>query len=388
MAELLLFNPLTLREVTLRNRLVVSPMCQYSATDGLANDWHLVHLGRFALGGAGLVFVEATAIRAEGRITHGDVGLWSDAHIPPLKRVAAFLKAHGAMPAIQLAHAGRKASMQRPWHGNGPLDASDRARGEEAWPIVAPSPLPLEAGWLMPAALDVGDLAALREDWRRAALRALEAGFEVMEIHGAHGYLLQSFLSPLGNHRNDAYGGDRAGRMRFPLEVAETVRAAWPTERPVFFRVSAVDGIEGGWTLEDTVVLARELKERGIDVIDCSSGGIAGSATATRVPRVPGFQVPFAERVRREVGIATMAVGLILEPQQAEAILEQGQADLIAIGREALFDPNWPLHAERALSPESADFAHWPVQAGWWLDRRERGLQAWRATQTRYPSQT
>jgi 2,4-dienoyl-CoA reductase-like NADH-dependent reductase (Old Yellow Enzyme family) len=248
---------------------------------------------------------------------------------------------------------------------------------------VAPSPLPLEEGWLMPAALDAGDLAALREDWRRAALRALEAGFEVVEIHGAHGYLLQSFLSPLANRRNDAYGSDRAGRMRFALEIAETVRAAWPAERPVFFRVSAVDGIEGGWTLEDKVVLAQELKARGIDVVDCSSGGIAGSATAARVPRVPGFQVPFAARVRREAGIATMAVGLILEPPQAEAILARGEADLVAIGREALYDPNWALHAERALGPESADFAHWPVQAGWWLDRRERGLAAWRATQRR-----
>jgi len=383
MAQPLLFTPVTLREVALRNRIVIPPMCQYSATDGRANDWHLVHLGRFALGGAGLVFVEATAIHPEGRITHGDMGLWSDAHIAPLKRVAAFLKAEGTVPAIQLAHAGRKASMQRPWHGNGPLDASDRARGEEAWPIVAPSPLPLDEGWLMPTALEANDLGALREAWRCAALRALEAGFEVVEIHGAHGYLLNTFLSPLTNRRTDRYGGDRAGRMRFPLEIAETLRAAWPKDRPVFFRVSSVDGIDGGSTLEDTVALARELKVRGIDVLDCSSGGIAGSATAARVPRVPGFQVPFAERVRREVGIATMAVGLILEPRQAEAVLARGQADLIAIGREALYDPNWPLHAERVLSPESADFAHWPVQAGWWLDRRERGLQAWRATQTR-----
>lgn len=383
MAQPLLFTPVTLRQLALRNRVVISPMCQYSATDGLANDWHLVHLGRFALGGAGLIFAEATAVQRGGRITHGDLGLWSDAHIPPLRRVTEFLKAQGAVPAIQLAHAGRKASMQRPWHGNGPLDASDRARGEDAWPIVAPSAVPLDEGWLMPTALELGDLAALREDWRRATLRALDAGFEVVEIHGAHGYLLSTFLSPLANRRSDAYGGDRAGRMRFPLQIAETVRASWPKERPVFFRVSAVDGIDGGWTLEDTVVLAQELKARGIDVVDCSSGGIAGSATAARVLRAPGFQVPFAARIRRETGIATMAVGLILEPQQAQAILAQGEADLIAIGREALYNPNWALHAERALSSESADFAHWPVQAGWWLDRRERGLQAWRATQRR-----
>ena len=377
MTKPVLFTPIALREVKLRNRIAISPMCQYSAKDGVANDWHFAHLARFALGGAGLIFVEATAVRREGRITHGDLGLWEDAQIAPLRRIAEFLKAEGAVPAIQLGHAGRKASMQRPWHGNGPLDANDSARGEEVWPIVAPSPLPMDEGWLVPHALDRGEMATLREDFRRATLRAVDAGFEAVEIHGAHGYLLQSFLSPIGNRRNDAYGGDRAGRMRFPLEVVETVRAAWPKERPLFFRVSAVDGLEGGWTLDDTVALAQELKARGIDVVDCSSGGIAGSATAARIPRSPGFQLPFAERVRWEAGIKTMAVGLILEAHQAEAALEAGQADLIAIGREALYDPNWPLHAERALTGEAGmfDFSHWPVQAGWWLERRERGLR-------------
>jgi len=377
MTKPVLFTPIALREVKLRNRIAISPMCQYSAKDGVANDWHFAHLARFALGGAGLIFVEATAVRREGRITHGDLGLWEDAQIAPLRRIAEFLKAEGAVPAIQLGHAGRKASMQRPWHGNGPLDANDRTRGEEVWPIVAPSPLPMDEGWLVPHALDRGEMATLREDFRRATLRAVDAGFEAVEIHGAHGYLLQSFLSPIGNRRNDAYGGDRAGRMRFPLEVVETVRAAWPKERPLFFRVSAVDGLEGGWTLDDTVALAQELKARGIDVVDCSSGGIAGSATAARIPRSPGFQLPFAERVRREAGIKTMAVGLILEAHQAEAALEAGQADLIAIGREALYDPNWPLRAERALTGEAGmfDFSHWPVQAGWWLERRERGLR-------------
>jgi 2,4-dienoyl-CoA reductase-like NADH-dependent reductase (Old Yellow Enzyme family) len=372
MAQPLLLSPMTLRGVTLRNRIVISPLCQYSAADGMANDWHFAHLARFALGGAGAVFVEATAVHRDGRITHGDMGLWSDAHIAPLQRIADFLRAQGAMPAIQLGHAGRKASMQRPWHGNGPLDGTDHARGEEVWRIVAPSAVAMDEGWLTPVELSLAEMADLREHFRRAALRAAEAGFAAV----AHGYLLHSFLSPLSNRRNDAYGVDRAGRMRFPLEIAETVRAAWPKDRPMFFRVSSVDGIDGGWTLDDTVALARELKARDVDVIDCSSGGIAGSATAARIARHPGFQVPFAERIKRDTGIKTMAVGLILEPQQAEAVLQHGQADLIAIGRQALYDPNWPLHAERALMGDAADFERWPVQAGWWLERRERGLRA------------
>jgi 2,4-dienoyl-CoA reductase-like NADH-dependent reductase (Old Yellow Enzyme family) len=371
----MLLTPLALRGVALRNRAVISPMCQYSAIDGVANDWHFAHLARFALGGAGLIFAEATAIHRDGRITHGDLGLWSDAQIPPLRRIAAFLKDMGSVPAIQLAHAGRKASMQRPWHGNGPLDESDRARGDAPWRIVAPSALPLDAGWLIPSELDRDEMAMLREHWRVAALRALEAGFEVVEVHGAHGYLLNTFLSPLTNRRGDAYGGDRAGRMRFPLEIAATVRAVWPQDRPVFFRVSAVDGIEGGSTIEDTVALARALKALGVDVVDCSSGGLAGSATAARVPRGPGFQVPFAERVRREAEIKTMAVGLILDGAQAEAVLQAGQADLVAIAREALYDPNWVLHAEMALTGGDVDFGRWPVQAGWWLERRARGLR-------------
>jgi len=383
MAQPLLLSPVTLRGVTLRNRVVISPLCQYSAADGMANDWHFAHLARFALGGAGAVFVEATAVHREGRITHGDMGLWSDAHIAPLQRIADFLRAQGAAPAIQLGHAGRKASMQRPWHGNGPLDASDRARGEEVWRIVAPSALAMDEGWLTPVELAPKEMAELRENFRRAALRAAAAGFDIVEVHGAHGYLLHSFLSPLSNRRTDAYGGDRAGRMRFPLEIAETVRAAWPKDRPVFFRTSAVDGIDGGWTLDDTVALARELKARDVDVVDCSSGGIAGSATAARIVRHPGFQVPFAERIRREAAIKTMAVGLIVEPAQAEAVLQAGQADLIAIGRQALYDPNWPLHAERALGGDTVDFERWPVQAGWWLERRERGLRALQAERAR-----
>jgi 2,4-dienoyl-CoA reductase-like NADH-dependent reductase (Old Yellow Enzyme family) len=348
-------------------------MCQYSAVEGMPNDWHLVHLGKLASGGAGLVFTEAAAVDRDGRITHGDLGIWSNVHIEPLKRIAAFIKASGAVPAMQLAHAGRKASMQRPWHGNGPLDDSDRARGEDVWPVVAPSALPMDAGWLVPHELTLEEIGRLKEHWRAATRRALAAGIEVVEVHGAHGYLLHEFLSPISNKRTDTYGGDRTGRMRLPLEIAQIVRDIWPADYPVFFRVSSTDGIDGGWALDDTVALARELKTIGIDVIDCSSGGLAGSATAAKVKRTLGFQVPFAERVRRDADMPTMAVGLILEPHQAEQVLQAGQADLIAIGRQALFNPNWALHAQIAMGIDP-DFAAWPVQYGWWLTRRQRSL--------------
>ncbi|HSP25223.1 MAG TPA: NADH:flavin oxidoreductase/NADH oxidase, partial [Saliniramus sp.] len=351
----------------------------YSATDGFADDWHLTQLGRFAIGGAGLIFTEATAIAAEGRITHGCLGLWSDEQIPGLARIAAFVKSQGSVPAIQLGHAGRKGSMQRPWHGNGPLDESDFARGELAWEIVAPSAVPMDEGWLMPRPLEREDMDRLVAQWVTAVHRAREAGFEVVELHAAHGYLLHSFLSPHSNKRNDAYGGDRTGRARFPLEVARAVREAWPEDRPLFVRVSAVDGIEGGWDVEDTIWFAERLKEIGVDVIDCSSGGLAGSATAAKVKRGPGFQLPYAEAVRRATEMPTMAVGLIMEPQQAEDALIAGQADIIAIGREVLANPNWPLQALAALEgagPET--FRRWPQQAGWWLERRQQAMAAWR----------
>ncbi|WP_346295862.1 NADH:flavin oxidoreductase/NADH oxidase [Rhodopseudomonas sp. P1] len=370
-----LFRPFTLRGITAKNRILISPMCQYSAVEGVANDWHLVHLGKFAQGGTGIVMVEATAVTANGRITHGDLGLWNDDQIRPLERIAAFLRDNGAVPAIQLAHAGRKASMQRPWYGNAALTAEDIARGDQPWDIVAPSAIPMDEGWLTPQELTDDDLDHLLEAWRSATLRAVEAGFEMLEVHCAHGYLLHSFLSPLSNKRTDAYGGDRAGRMRFPLEVIETVRAAWPDTLPLAVRVSAVDGVDGGIELADSVVFAREAKARGADIIDCSSGGLLGSATANRIPRGYGFQVPFAETIRTEAEIPTIAVGLIIHPDQAEKIVEQGQADLIAIGREALFDPNWALHAQLELTEGDEVFADWPKQYGWWLERRESGLR-------------
>jgi len=370
----LLFTPIELRGVKPRNRIVISPMCTYTAKDGFVNDWHLVHLGKMAQGGAGMIFTEAAAVQAHGRITHGDVGIWSDEHIQGLARIVSYIRSEGAVAAIQLAHAGRKASMQRPWHGNGPLDGTDRERGETAWNVVAPSAIALDEGWLKPHELSISEIHDMQDSWRLAAKRALQAGFEVLEIHSAHGYLGHEFLSPLTNKRGDAYGGDLAGRMRFTLELAEAVRSVWPDDKPLFTRISSVDGIDGGWTIEDSVALARRLQSRGVDVIDCSSGGLMGSATAARVKRGPGFQVPFSERIRHEASIKTMAVGLILDGQQAEQILRSGQADLIAIGREALHDPNWPLHAEAQLGCQG-HFESWPQQYGWWLDKRKQSMQ-------------
>lgn len=369
----LLFTPISLRHVTARNRVVISPMCTYSVENGIIGDWHLAHLGKFALGGAGIVFVEASAVEARGRITHGDVGIWSDAHGTALARAAALLKAHGAVPAIQLAHAGRKASMARPWFGNGPLGPDDVARGDTPWEIIAPTDQPLADGWIKPKPMDRADIDAVVAAFVAGARRALAAGFDIIEIHGAHGYLIHSFLSPLSNTRTDDYGGSLSRRMRFALDVTEAVRAVWPQDKPLFFRISSVDGIDGGWRIEDSVELATALKARGVDVVDCSSGGISGSPTAAMIPRTLGFQVPYAARVRRDASVMTQTVGLILDGPQAEAILQAGDADLVAVAREALFDPFWPHHAARALGV--ADFESWPVQYGWWLDRRAKTLE-------------
>jgi 2,4-dienoyl-CoA reductase-like NADH-dependent reductase (Old Yellow Enzyme family) len=375
-----LFTPLAIRDVTFKNRVVIAPMATYSAVDGIAQDWHLAHLGRFALGGAGCVMVEATAVTDQGRITNGDLGIWSAEHAKPLKRIAAFMKQQGTVPAIQLAHAGRKGSMQRPWHGNGPLTAEDLARGDKTWPIVSAVAEPMAPGYIVPQALSVADLKQLVQDWAAAAERAVEAGFEMIEIHNAHGYLAHQFLSPLANKRNDAYGGDFEGRTRFPLQIAEAIRKVIPKGMPLFLRVSAVDGMEGGWTMDDTVAYAKALKARGVDLIDCSSGGLVGSATAARVKRSWGFQVPYAERVRREAEIMSMAVGLIVEPALAEDILQKEQADLIAIGREALVNPCWPQMAEVALGRQMKDaLDDWTVQYGWWLKLRERTIADIRA---------
>ena len=345
-----LFSRLQLRDVTFRNRVFVSPMCQYSARDGAAGEWHLVHLGSRAVGGAGLVLTEATAVSPAGRISPGDLGIWSDELGGRLAPIVAFIRAQGAAAGIQLAHAGRKASTAEPWRGGGRV--APEAGG---WRPLAPSAVPFTDGDPAPAAMTAADIAAVREQFVAATRRAAAAGFDVVELHMAHGYLLHEFLSPLANRRDDEYGGPLERRMRFPLEVAAAVRAAWPQARPLFVRVSATDWAEGGWSADDTAVFARRLKDAGVDLVDCSSGGLVAHA---RVPVGPGYQAPFAARVRREAGVATGAVGMITEPFQAEQIVATGGADAVLLARELLRDPYWPLRAARALGAEAA----WPEQ--------------------------
>lgn len=365
-----LFSPLTLRGVTFKNRVMVSPMAQYAALDGAITDWHYAHFGKFAIGGAGAVCMEATKVAPHGLGTVGDMGLWKDEHVATLRPLVEFLKSLGAATGTQLSHAGRKAGTLRPWEGFGPLDRSRPVEGRAHWSVLGPSPLPYLEGWPVPREMTLAEIAEVIEAFAQAARRADEAGMQMIEIHGAHGYLVHEFLSPASNARSDRYGGSLENRMRFPLEVAAAVRKQWPESKPLFFRVSAVD--EGGWSLADSVILARELKARGVDAIDCSSGGInVRSPTAAATSRRKGFQVHLSETIRREAGIATVAVGLILDPRQAEAIIERGQADLVAIGREMLFNPFWTLHAAMALGVDP-DFKRMPPQYGWWLAQRAR----------------
>ena len=336
----LLFSPLQLRSLTLANRIMVSPMCQYSSADGMPDDWHLVHLGSRAVGGAGLVCAEASAVTPEGRITPWDAGIWSEAHAKAWQPIAAFIRAQGSVPAIQLAHAGRKASLAKPWEGGKPL-----AQAEGGWTSAGPSEVAF-GHYPPPRALSLAEIRSVVEAFGRGAGFALQAGFDAVEVHGAHGYLLHSFCSPLSNRRNDEYGGALDNRMRLPLEAARAVREAWPQDKPVFYRISAADWAPGGWDLEQSVALCRRLKDIGIDLIDCSSGGNVHDAN---VKLGPGYQVPFAETIRREADIPTCAVGLISEPVQAEQILSLGQADAVCLARAMLRDPYWPRHAARAL---------------------------------------
>ena len=350
----LLFTPITWRSVTARNRIMVAPMCQYRSIDGAPVDWHLVNLGRFAIGGAGIVFCEETAVEARGRKTHDCAGLYDDAQMRGNRRINEFLSSMGAVPAVQLGHAGRSASTRGALEGWKPLTEADAAAGRPPWPVIGPSALPESPASQVPHAMDHDDIRAHLAVWRESALLAAEAGFEILEIHGAHGYLIHEFLSPLSNTRNDAYGGDLEGRMRFALEITETVRAAWPAGLPLFFRLSSVDGRGGLWGLDETVALSRALAARGVDVIDCSSGGIRGDTAMAELPRVPGYHVAYSSRVRREVGIPTVAVGLITEAAHAEALLVEGHADVIALAREFMHDPNWPMHAAQALGVPGA----------------------------------
>jgi len=347
----LLFTPLSVRGVTLRNRITVSPMCQYSSEDGFANDWHFVHLGSRAVGGAGLVIFEATAVEAIGRISPEDLGIWKDEHIAPLARIVRFIHEQGAVAGIQLAHAGRKASTQRPWEGGGPI----APEGPKGWKTVAPSALPFDEGYSTPEALDEAGLQRVVRSFAEATERARAAGFRVVELHAAHGYLLHQFLSPLANKRTDRYGGTFENRVRLTREVVQAVRKRWPEELPLFVRFSCTDWVEGGWTLEESVALAKLLKQDGADLIDCSSGALVPKA---KIHYGPGYQTPFAERVRREAGILTGAVGYIRSALQAEHILHTEQADLIILARELLRDPYWPLHAARELKAQVT----WPPQ--------------------------
>lgn len=344
-----LFSPLWIREICLNNRIVVSPMCQYSSRDGMADDWHLVHLGTRAVGGAGLVFTEATAVSPEGRISPADLGIWKDGHIEGLRRIVKFVRGQGSEIGIQLAHAGRKASVAEPWNGG-------RLVKQGAWLPLAPSAIPFDAGYAEPIALTEDGIARVVAEFEAAARRAMLAGFKVLEIHAAHGYLLHQFLSPLSNHRADSYGGTFENRIRLTQEVVEAVRAVWPDGYPMFVRISATDWAEGGWSLDDSVRLAEVLKVSGVDVIDCSSGGLVPNA---RITVGPGYQVGFSERIRSATGILTCAVGAITTAAQAEAIITAGQADLVSMARQMLREPYFPLHAADELGYTEM---FWPLQ--------------------------
>ena len=342
-----LFSPLTIRSITLRNRIGVSPMCMYSSEDGHANDWHMVHLGARAAGGAGLVIAEATAASPEGRITPGDAGLWADSQIEPLARIVHFIKSQGAVPGIQIAHAGRKASADLPWKGGAHL--ADNAGG---WTTIAPSAIAF-GGDLhkVPREMSLADIARVQADFAATTKRAIAAGFEWLELHSAHGYLSHEFLSPISNHRTDNYGGSFENRIRFTIETARAIRAAWPEKFPLTTRISCTDWAEGGWTPEESVELSHRFKKEGFDLIDCSSGGMVGHA---KIPLGPGYQVQFAEKIRREAQIATAAVGMITDPAQADEIIRSDKADLVLLARAELNDPHWPLHAAKALNRTDA----------------------------------
>lgn len=366
----LLFTPLQLRGVQLRNRIVASPMCQYQSVDGAPGEWQMVNFGKYAVGGAAVVFGEETAIEADGRKTHACAGLWNAQQVTAFRRQNDFIHSQGAIAAVQLGHSGGKGACHGAQQDWAPLTPDSAPAGQPPWTCLVPSLPSARTPWPQLREMDASDIRRHLGLWREAAQRALDAGYRILEVHGAHGYLIHQFLSPVTNQRQDGYGGSLEGRMRLALEITETVRAAWPAELPLFFRLSAVDGRGGQWGLADSVALARELKLRGVDVVDCSSGGISGNSAMPIVRRVPGYQVPFAEAVRQEAGIASMAVGLITQADQAEAILQAGQADLIAIARELIWNPNWPVHAAVEMLGQDA-YALLPPEQAHRLVRRE-----------------
>ncbi|MBS9722325.1 NADH:flavin oxidoreductase/NADH oxidase [Tianweitania sp. BSSL-BM11] len=367
-----LFEPYPLAELTLKNRFVVAPMCQYSAQHGMPNDWHFVHLGRFALGGYALVIAEASAVTPKGRITYADTGIWNDEQAAEWKRITAFLHANGAAAGIQLAHAGRKASTALPWRGGFNETAAEKETyAFESWTPEAPSAEKHGPNFVEPSELSVEEIAQLVEDFAAAARRSDEAGFDVVEIHAAHGYLLNQFLSPIANHRTDDYGGALENRMRFPLEVVKAVRAAWPKHKPLFLRVSATDALPEGLTPDDVAEFAKQAHAAGTDMVHCSSGGFAGAA----ITAAPNYQVPLAAAIKQKAGVPTTAVGLIVTPQDAAKIIDDGDADLVAMARGALDDPNFPLHARRALGfTTKDDYAAWPRQEGYAVQAMDKVL--------------
>lgn len=366
-----LFKPLKIRGMSSNNRICVSPMSQYAAEDGYANDWHFAHLARFALGGAGIVFTEATAVNPEGRRTAGDLGLWEDQQAGGLGRIADFIRRQGACPAIQLAHAGRKASERRPWHGETPVDDEDiELRNEHPWKALAPTSEPYAEHWPAPGVMQEADIQHVIGSFADAAARSEQAGFEAIEVYAAHGFLLHQFYSPLCNTRTDSWGGGFDGRIRLSLEVARAIRDSVSDELALFFRISATDWLEQGWQVEDSIKLAAELKNCGVDLIDCSSGGIGGPHPPPRFPLGPAFQASLSEVVKAQANIATMAVGLIWKAETANRVIESGQADLVAVAREFLNDPNWALHAAAELGVDE-EFSLWKPAFGWWLRKRE-----------------
>ena len=370
-----MLSPITLRGLTMKNRLVLSPLCQYSARHGMPNDWHFANLARYAMGGFGTVTVEAAAVTPEGRISYGDIGLWKDEQIAPLARIARFIQSQGAAASIQIAHAGRKGSTPVWWRGSFNETEAEKAEAAfEEWQPIGPGEEaigPVDTGFKQPRAMTHADIDAVRDAFVASAKRADAAGFDVLELHSAHGYLLNQFLSPIANTRTDEYGGSFENRMRFPLSVFEAVRAVWPEDKPMFVRISAVDGVEGGVTLEDSVEYAKRLKALGADMVVCSSGGMVGA----RFELGPLYQVPLAEGVRKGADVATMAVGLITTPEEGEEIIASGRADMIALGRIAMDDPNWPLHARMALGGVEDPYAEWPVQEGFAVRNKDRTLK-------------